>query len=207
MHLGMLHHLLAPVGFPVRALESFSLMMNIVLCTFLQKCGAAAQQIAGRVTAYLKLVKQLINLLFDAVGFFFVVVFFKQQKCLKTKPDRVANWHKCLVNWDQHLLHQIAVRLQTECLGVLFWCFSAVACLRRKVLQRLLLMQRHQLQRLPKSPGERGKLFWILKKKLWCFNCLCSLQFAYWVYQPAPARGCSLLSHHCLIPTNRVVII
>lgn len=91
MHLGMLHHLLAPVGFPVRALESFSLMMKIVLCTSLQKCGAAAQQIAGRVTAYLKLVKQLINLWFDAVGFFVVVVFFKQQKCLKTKPDRVAN--------------------------------------------------------------------------------------------------------------------
>lgn len=162
MHLGMLHHLLAPVGFPVRALESFSSMMKIVLCTSWQKCGDAAHQIAGRVTAYLKLVKQLINLWFNAVFFFVVavVVVFKQQKCLKTKPNRVANWHKCLVNWDQHLLHQIAVKLQTECLGMLFWCFSAVACLHRKVLQR------HQLQRLPKITRWEGRIVLNMKKKI-----------------------------------------
>lgn len=79
----MLHHLLAPVGFPVRALESFSLMMKIVLCTSLQKCRAAAQQIAGRVTAYLKLVKQLINLWFDAVGFFLFLFFLSNRNALK----------------------------------------------------------------------------------------------------------------------------
>lgn len=68
MHLGMLHHLPAPAGFPVRALESFILMMKIVPRTSPKKCEGAVQKIAGRIIMYLELVKQLINLWFN-VGF------------------------------------------------------------------------------------------------------------------------------------------
>lgn len=67
MHLGMLHHLPAPVGFPVRALESFILMIEIVPHTSLKKCEDAVQKTAGRIITYLKLVKQLINLWFNVV--------------------------------------------------------------------------------------------------------------------------------------------
>lgn len=84
MHLGMFHHLPAPVGFLFTALESFIVMMKIVAHTSLKKCEDAVLKIAGRIIMYLKLVKQLINLQFNAG-------FLMQQKCLKTKPNRVAN--------------------------------------------------------------------------------------------------------------------
>lgn len=84
MHLGMFHHLPAPVGFPATALESLILIMKIVAHTSLKECEDAVLKIAGRIIMYLKLVKQLINLQFNAV-------LLMQQKCLKTKPNRVAN--------------------------------------------------------------------------------------------------------------------
>lgn len=62
MHFGMLQHLLALMGFPLRAPESYILMVKIVPCTSLKKCQDTVQMRAGRIIMYLKFVKQLINL-------------------------------------------------------------------------------------------------------------------------------------------------
>lgn len=61
MHFGMLQHLLALMGFPLRAPESYILMVKIVPCTALKKCEDAVQKRAGRIIMYLKFVNQLIN--------------------------------------------------------------------------------------------------------------------------------------------------
>lgn len=62
MHFGMLQHLLALMGFPLRAPASYILMVKIVPCTSLKKGEDAVQKRAGRIITYLKFVKQLINL-------------------------------------------------------------------------------------------------------------------------------------------------
>lgn len=49
MHFGMLQHLLALMGFPLRAPESYILMVKIVPCTLLKKCEDAVQKRAGRI--------------------------------------------------------------------------------------------------------------------------------------------------------------
>lgn len=59
MHFGMLQHLLALMSFPLRAPESYILMVKIVPCTSLKKCENAVhrEKKAGRIIMYLQFVK------------------------------------------------------------------------------------------------------------------------------------------------------
>lgn len=74
---------------------------------------------------------------------------------MKTKPNWVANWHKCLVNWDQHLLHQVTMEMQTECLGMLSWSPSAAACLGGEVLHRQQSLGHYRASKSTTWAGEK----------------------------------------------------